>query len=348
MRARVLLHIGFWFGYLCLRAYVTADLGNASFRDFGWAYRIGMALLQELVVFPAYLSLFYGLFYWLLPAYQRQPNWRRAVPIGLIIILALLIYRLGIKEIVYPMIYGELYPGNAFAPSLLINTAIDLYTLVGIAGMLHLYRHRLRQQERERQLEREKLQSELHFLRAQINPHFFFNTLNNIYALARKNSTHTAEVVMRLSKMMRFILYECSGDRIRVTDEVKLIEDYIALEQLRYNERLQLTFERQIDDEHQQIGPLLLLPFVENSFKHGASESRFDIFIKINLRVEKQMLYFTVSNNLEMPPENTEGTGLGLQNVRRQLELIYPDRYQLEIEPQANQFSIRLQIQLAP
>ena len=248
--------------------------------------------------------------------------------------------------IIYPLVYEQTYEDQLFSISKLLSSFFAVYSIVGLAGAIKLIRTRRRQRDREQQLIREKLESELHFLRAQVNPHFFFNTLNNIYGLARKQSDQTADAVMRLSKLMRFILYECSGDQIPIAKEIKIIEDYIELEKLRYNERLEVNFEKNIDDQNQQIAPLLLLPFVENSFKHGASESRFQSKIDTCLEIKNQDLTFSIKNSKE--PDHQKNTeGLGLQNVMRQLELVYPGNFLLEIDDQEKSFSVLLKINLS-
>ena len=198
---------------------------------------------------------------------------------------------------------------------------------------------------REQRLVQEKLESELQFLRAQTNPHFLFNTLNNIYALARRESPQAAAVLLRLSKLLRFMLYECSNPTISLADEVKVIHDYLELEKLRYNDRLEVNYREDIDQPNQPIAPLLLLPFIENAFKHGASENRFFTHIDIQLSVKKGQLDFRIENDKE--PENVpSANGLGLHNVQRQLELLYPQKHQLSIDRQKNIFIVHLQINL--
>jgi LytS/YehU family sensor histidine kinase len=209
---------------------------------------------------------------------------------------------------------------------------------------MKLLRIQLTAREREKNLIKEKLEAELKFLRHQTNPHFLFNTLNNIYALARKRSEHTAEVVLRLSKLLRFILYESKSNLITIADELKILDDYIALEKMRY-ERLTIHFQRDIDDSLNKIAPLLLLPFVENAFKHGASESRFDSFIRIQVQLQQGRLTFNIENTKENHTAEEIRDNIGLCNVRRQLELMYRD-YDLQLQNEPHIFSVRLYINL--
>lgn len=346
MKHRILLHIGFWTTLLLLQSYITADLGNVSYKDFSWTFRLGKAMAERFPVVLFLAGVFYWLFYSFLPrSHNRTFVWNLA-ELSLAVLLSVVLYRLLIAYVIYPFVYEQVYEDRLFSFSRLLSAFITIYSIVGIAGAIKLMRMRGRQRDREQQLIREKLQSELHFLRAQINPHFFFNTLNNIYGLARKQSDQTAEAVMHLSKLMRFILYECTGDRISISREIKIIEDYIELERLRYNERLQVIFEKNIDNENQLIAPLLLLPFVENSYKHGASESRFESKIEIDLRLKNDELTFSIKNNKEPDLQNNP-QGLGLQNVRRQLQLVYPDHHELKIIEEEKSFSVFLKINLA-
>ncbi len=344
MKIRLGLHLGFWLFYLILTSYITADLGNSSYREYSWAYRLGIAMIEKIGIVAIQASVFYWLFYFCLPRLKKA-NFKMILQLILGVVVSILVYRLWIGVVLYPMIYEEEYQGNPFALSLMFFSFINIYSFVGIAGAIKLIRNREKQKIVEQQLIKEKLQSELHFLRAQINPHFFFNTLNNIYGLARRQSENTAEVVMRLSKLMRFILYECTSDKIPILQEIKVLEDYIELEKLRYNERLKVEFKKEVDDYDQEIAPLLLLPFVENSFKHGASEMRFETEINIELVLREKKLFFSVSNKKEVDLKKNE-KGLGLQNVKRQLELLYPEKYELIVEDEEDTFKVQLKIDL--
>jgi LytS/YehU family sensor histidine kinase len=193
---------------------------------------------------------------------------------------------------------------------------------------------------------REKLQSELSFLRAQTNPHFLFNTLNNLYVLARKKADETPQAIMMLSKIMRFVLYECRAPLISVADEAKVIQDYIELEKLRYNDRLVVDYQEDMDDANTAIAPLLLLPFVENSFKHGASGTTGKVVIRIHLFLREADLHFMVENTIDPDTEPTASSGIGLKNVQRQLDLLYPERYDLLTERSDGMYKVDLKVQL--
>ena len=190
-------------------------------------------------------------------------------------------------------------------------------------------------------------QAELNYLKSQTNPHFLFNTLNNIYSLARDKSDLAPESIMRLSKILRFMLYETSGAYIAIEDEVKIIDDYIALERLRYDESLRVNFNHDIEDMKQALPPLLLVPLVENAFKHGVSETRSRPFVGIHLSVNNRQLTFEVKNSTEdFSGEHGVKENIGLSNLRRQLELLYKD-FQLAVHQGRSEFNATLKINLA-
>jgi sensor histidine kinase YesM len=214
----------------------------------------------------------------------------------------------------------------------------------GISRAIYDY---LKLKQAAQQLRIEKQEAELNYLRSQTNPHFLFNTLNNIYSLARDKSDVAPESILRLSKILRFMLYETGGKYISIEQELKIISDYIALEKLRYDESLRINFNYDVEDLKQSIPPLLLIPLVENAFKHGASETRSQPFVDIHLSVNKRQLIFTVKNSAEsFPDESVVKENIGLSNLRRQLELLYKE-YDLSVGQSGSVFTATLKINLA-
>jgi sensor histidine kinase YesM len=210
----------------------------------------------------------------------------------------------------------------------------------------HIYKY-IRLRQSAQQLRIEKQEAELNYLRSQTNPHFLFNTLNNIYSLARDKSDLAPTSILNLSKILRFMLYETSGQFIAIGDELKIINDYIALEKLRYDESLRVNFNHDVEDMKQSVPPLLLIPLVENAFKHGVSETRDHPFVDIHLSVNNRQLNFVVKNSTDSSPADQGGKKtIGLANVRRQLELLYRD-YDLSVEQSDSVFTAILKINLA-
>jgi LytS/YehU family sensor histidine kinase len=210
----------------------------------------------------------------------------------------------------------------------------------------HIYNYIILKQAAQK-LRIEKQQAELNYLKSQTNPHFLFNTLNNIYSLARDKSDLAPESILRLSKILRFMLYDAGGAYIAIEQELKIISDYIELEKLRYDDSLRINFNHDIEDMRQAIPPLLLIPLVENAFKHGVSESRNQPFVDIHLSVNKRQLTYVVKNSSEGFPEDaTVKENIGLSNLRRQLELLYKD-YNLSVQQDESVFTATLKINLA-
>jgi two-component system, LytTR family, sensor kinase len=241
-----------------------------------------------------------------------------------------------IPLVTYPNIY------HAVEDQMAYNMAAIFF--FGICRHVYMYVQLIRSTQK---LRIEKQEAELNYLKSQTNPHFLFNTLNNIYALAKDKSDLAPESIMRLSKILRFMLYETSGKYIAVEDELKIISDYIELERLRYDESLKVNFNYDVEDMKQSLPPLLLIPLVENAFKHGASESRGRPYIDVHLNVKNRQLFLVVINSDESPGSDaTIKENIGLSNLRRQLELLYTD-YSLEVHKNAREFNATLKINLS-
>ncbi len=182
-------------------------------------------------------------------------------------------------------------------------------------------------------------------LRSQTNPHFLFNTLNNIYSLALKKSDKAPEAVMKLSHLLSFMLYGVNKEKIPIEEEIKIIDDYIDLEKLRYTDRLSVTFEKEVDNPKQLIAPLLLLPLVENAFKHGVSETRFSSYIHIKCWLTQSVLIFTIENTVDADKEKKESSSMGLSSLQRKLQLMYKE-HAVDIKDLQHTFKISVTIYL--
>jgi len=211
-------------------------------------------------------------------------------------------------------------------------------------GFAKLLYYSVKLKQASQQLRIEKQEAELHFLKSQTNPHFLFNTLNNIYALAKDKSELAPESILRLSKIMRFMLYETGEKFISLEKELEMIQDYIDLEKLRYDNSLRINMDFGVENMHEQLPPLLLLPLVENAFKHGISESGDDPFIDMHLSTENRKLLFVLKNSAVDNKQIAEN--IGLTNLRRQLELLYSD-YNLTVTREETVFIVSLTIDLA-
>ncbi len=225
----------------------------------------------------------------------------------------------------------------------------NIFILLG-STLLKIISDWLRHQRVRNELQREKLEAELNFLKAQINPHFLFNTLNSLYALTLKKSDAAPEIVLKLSEMMRYMLYETNEVLVPLQNEWQYLKNYIDLEQLRLGHRSEVHFLLNGDIQYQRIAPFLLATFVENAFKHGVGQRLADSRIDIELTINATQLHFSCTNNKpEIAPQIVPkgiANGIGLVNVRRRLDLLYPNKYELIINSEAKMYSVFLDLQL--
>lgn len=345
---RISLHIAFWLAYLTEDTTEIYLWDQSLHKGISPSHQLLFALLNSLSSLIPKLLFVYYVIYYNLPKLLNSKKERTKYVAQLLfaLILTTILYRAIAVFFQSPVIYkGSVNFGPFFSGRWFLQMLIDIGAASGAAIMIKQVRLQLAGKEKEKDLIRDKLETELKFLRNQTNPHFLFNTLNNIYALARKKSDETADVVMKLSKLLRFMLYETKNEQIPISDEIKVLDDYIELEKIRYNDRLTISFIREIDNEHEQIAPLLLIPFVENAFKHGASESRFESFINLEMTLRDGMLEFNIENSKEQNGKKLNDENIGLTNVRRQLELLYKE-HEVSILCEAAVFKVFLKINL--
>ncbi len=243
-------------------------------------------------------------------------------------------------------IWTPLITFDSFLGGVCYHFQYSLLSVFFFGIIFHVNNH-LNLKQMTQQLRIEKQEAELNYLKSQTNPHFLFNTLNNIYVLAKEKSDLAPESVLKLSEILRFMLYQTGSPFLPIEQEIKIISDYIALEKLRYDDTLRVIFNYKIRDMKQLLPPLLLMPLVENAFKHGASETRYRPFVDINLSVDNQRLFFQVKNSTERnPDEPVIKENIGLSNLKRQLELLYRE-YELSVKQEDIVFSATLNINLS-
>lgn len=230
-----------------------------------------------------------------------------------------------------------------------VTNAFQVYTVVFAAIIIKLLKRNYQQEQIAKDLAKEKLDAELKFLKGQIHPHFLFNTLNNLYSITLTESPRASELVMKLSTFLDYMLYEANVARVPLRKEIEQMKNLIELEQLRYGDRLQVAFSTRGDTGNKYVPPLIMLPFVENAFKHGVSREIELSFISIDFTVKENRLLLRVENSKGgLAPNNKEiSKGIGLTNVRRRLELIYGSRkYELQVFDEEETFMIVLKIPL--
>lgn len=346
MQNRIFFHIAFWLAYVLFKAYLNFESLQYNMPNESAIYLFSLAMGIQSSYLVVKIPLIYLVFHILNQFLSKKWSFLKSISLTIMAFVISILVFLWISESIQRYVLNRpMKDENFFTFASFVYGLFLLCFTCGIALFLKLLRQNIRAKEAEQEMEKKRLETELRFLKAQTNPHFLFNTLNNIYGLARKKSDDTAEVVMKLSKLLRFMLYETNKPFIEIADELRVMADYIELEKIRYNERLKIDFVSNIDSPNEPIAPLILLPFVENAFKHGVGETIYESFIRIEVRLQESKLYFCVENSKpeDSPALITEK--IGLSNVRRQLELMYPG-HRLIIENHTSTFSIILEFNL--
>ena len=334
----LLIHLSFW----CL--YFSFFYYQISFTRHGEEVNYSRAFFDASTHILMMAAMSYLNYFYLLPRFLIHKNILKYLfefTIPFIVIVTLHIY---LKR----YIYVDLSESRMFLYSskfVLQHVTITLFIAIFV-GMLKFAEDWLALEAKRKELENEKLTAELTFLKAQINPHFLFNTLNNLYYLAFTNSPNTTEVIAKLSQMMRYMIYDSNHDKVQLSKEIEYIENYISLEKLRLNSEIPINFEVEGNVNQAKIVPLILITFLENAFKHGVSNNSTDAYITLKLLVQNNELVFTVENS-KLASKNHEKSGIGLQNVKRRLALSYANKYQLEVSDEENDYKIRLTLDIS-
>jgi hypothetical protein len=354
-RHRVSRHLMFWITWV---TFFTITYGS---RPGGVKNNIEMyyvksyfsAFVEALVYLPDHMLLSYGLIYFILPRYLFRAKYLQALGALVVVIVFVLCtahYLANYAAAAFRIWYGLPAPSTSFYFSTLAGLRGGL-TIGGFAVAAKIMKHWIHKNQLTQRLEREKLTTELQLLKAQVHPHFLFNTLNNLYSLTLFKSDNAPEVVLKLSALLRYMLYECNVPAVPLDKEIRMMQDYIELEKLRYGDRLDLSVNISGDLHGTLIAPLLLLPFLENSFKHGASEQLDQAWIGFDLSVRGNTMKMKLVNGISaeispFSPENGLHGGIGLQNVQKRLSLLYPNQHELKIIQEDETFIVSLTVQL--
>lgn len=315
----------------------------------GFPQGILFTFSNELInVFFYGLIVYFNLFY-LIPNYLTQKKFLTycaLLILSAVIITPLKVILLYFKWANFPQLQAELINHQNW--QFLIT-----FFIAGSSTILKIVTDWARHLKEKQELQTQTMQSELRFLKSQINPHFLFNTLNNLYALTLKKSDKAPEIVIKLSEMMRYMLYECNEKRVLLSKEVNYIKNYLDLERLRQGKNVEITFNTKGEVSDQKIAPLMFIPFLENSFKHGLNNHISTGFVNITMEIEDKKIHFFIENSKpDAPPpqdyrrSNVRSGGIGLVNVHRRLNLLYPNHYDLKIDDNPNSYAVTLHLEL--
>lgn len=342
---RLFLHLLFW---VAAAAFLVFFFGPVT-----GSYRY-TALFVSLLL-PIALGTSYLINYFLIPHYLLRQRYTRFV--WYFVFTLIISVWAAMLLVVWAFIVLANYQYSNLPPlaTNLLHLMVSLYFLVILSSSIKLLRHWYQGQQhiaelRSQQLEAElKLrEAELQLLRGQIHPHFLFNTLNNLYGLALEKSEQLPDALLRLSGLLAALLYRSHNSQVPLTQELKLIEDYVKLEELRFEDRLELQWEVEGPVAAYAIAPFLLFPFLENAFKHGFSENTERLQLQVAVRVQEGKLHFSVINSIapsDGSPSAMAG-GIGLANVQKRLALLYPGQHRLQLRPTDSHYQIQLQLKL--
>ncbi|SHG86203.1 sensor histidine kinase [Flagellimonas flava] len=340
---RIYYHLLFWFVYILFYTVFWGSYKGNYAEEF-----LQLLFLLPWKLIPTYITLYY-----LMPKFLYPKKMVTYVVLSLLLAISMaLIDRYMSWRFLYRWFsFEEGYWKDPvwYFPKVL-NSLLRIYTPVFVAMAIKLQRFYYQKEQINKALEKEKVETELKFLKAQIHPHFLFNTLNSIYALSLTKSAQTPDAVLGLSKFLDYMLYECNDRLITVEKEWEQLMNLVELERLRYGEQLTISTALKDDNKESLIPPLLLLPFVENAFKHGADNLISDSWIKIDLKLENQQLQFMVENSkaTNETGENLDSDkNIGLKNVKRRLVLFFPNKHELKILEEPDSFLIKLEIDLS-
>lgn len=335
LKKKAFYHLVFW-----LSLFIVSLVASIPQMGFGLAFLTDIVNVS-FFAFIVYLNLFY-----LFPWYRKHKNfWYHFFSLaGAALLLT------PIKTVLffwattgYPEAQYSYYSNQLFS-------FISTFFAGASATIYQITNEWLVQQRDKKELESQNLQSELKFLKSQINPHFLFNTLNSLYALTLKKSDLAPEIVLKLSEMMRYMLYECNEKEVPLSKEINYMQNYLELEKLRHGNKMLIDLKVSGDLEDKKIAPLILIPFIENSFKHGVSNQVTHGFVNLELIVQENDLHMELENSKapSLPKINGKRSGgIGLANVKRRMMILYPEKHALNISESPNTYKIELDLALS-
>jgi len=331
---QIFWHTLFWLSMISFFVFIAYSNGKSTIQSllvifvlFGFI-NIGLFYLNYLVFIPRFLD-------------KKKYKAYAGIVVATIIIIGLAKYGVAylFKSIVL-MRQDKLISFYLYN----INAAITSVIFVFLSTVLKFSIDWFLNERIQRDLENQRLSAELSFLKSQINPHFLFNSLNSIYSLAYQKSDTTPEAILKLSEIMRYMLYECNDNKVELAKEMQYLQNYIDLQKIRFGNKAFINFEVNGEVTNQYIVPLLLISFIENAFKHGiANDPMSPITLRINL--DEGRLFFFIQNKKHMHNRDASG-GIGLNNVRRRLDLLYPQKYNLDIRDETDTYTVQLSLVL--
>ena len=334
----VLGHTAFWIAVYFFYAY---------FLGYGSTNTKYINLFSAFLM-PITISLSYFFIYYLIPRYLLTKKYK------LLLLYSTYTLILSVSAIILSILYALIYTENLKSegtspltktlPFIVLGVFFVVLIVISISLIAHSYKSAVINENLKNKVLQTQLQlkeQELKFLKMQIHPHFLFNSLNTIYGYALKKGDDAPEMILKLSSLLDYILYQVEKPTVLLKDEMDHLEDYVSLEKMRFHDTLDVSIHKSISDSTIQIAPMLLIPFVENSFKHGTIING-KLNVNIYIEIKKDVLHFEVVNSSIKDKESIDG--IGLENIKKRLEMLYPNTHTLEIQQQPKEFKVLLNI----
>ena len=346
-------HFLFWCSWWLFQSFLYSF--SAPIFQISYFRRLPVSTMEALVYLVPHIFLGYSLMYWVVPRILLKGKYVMTVIAVVMLFLATALISSMIGVYLLPklrvLIFGDFYSHFSFLHDVFIFSALlaglrGAITVGGLAAAIKLMKFWYMKEQRNLQLQKENVDAQLQLLKAQVHPHFLFNTLNNIYSYTQNTSPVASRLVMGLSDMLRYMLYECNQPLVPLAKDLKMLQDYIVLEQIRYNHQLDVTVNLPSGVEELYIAPLLLLPFVENCFKHGTSQVLEHPWVSLHISIENDQMKMKLVNGKAENYVPKKAAGIGISNVQKRLDLLYPGKYFLRINNEADVFVVTLKLDL--
>ncbi len=352
-RYRIQRHLAFWLFWWLFQGFLYAF--SAAFIKYSYTERVRIALVDSFGFMPCHMFISYALMYFVIPRYIIRHKYLAAVCWTLLFfsltgLISTYISRNIVTGLRYSLLPAHMkFPYDPYAPTLFYSLLAGLrggITIGGLAAAIKLMKYWYLKEQRNLQLQAENAATGLQILRAQIHPHFLFNTLNNIYANTQVASPAAAKMITGLSDILRYTLQVGAQQIVPLQMELQMIQDYISLEKIRYGNKLDLHIQIPENTQELSIAPLLLLPLVENCFKHGTSTVLDQPWIHLQIAVTGNQMQMKLLNGKSWEPREEQGAGIGLMNVRKRLELLYAGKHELTVIAEEEIFIVHLKLEL--
>lgn len=334
-RYRVLRHVIFWVIDLTIWAFFWTLYHHTVWRN----------LVHMLIWFPVFVLYSYPLAYWVVPKVLLKGKYLWFLSIIMLWGVAGWFINISYRTFVFIPIQEAMHYDNVSVASSWPGSYLCMSTVTGIVLIIAIFKQWIIKQREWMKSQKEKITAEIQLLKAQVHPHFLFNTLNNIYSFSLEGSPKTPGLILKLSSLLSYMLYDCKADEVLLEKEAGIMKDYTDLEKERYGNKIEISWSVEGDIKDKYIAPLLMLPFLENAFKHGTSEQLDKPWLNVDISVRQNILKCKIANSKnEFVPHSQNG--IGVNNAKKRLDFLYPDNHELKMSDEGNFFVVSLLIDL--